>query len=81
MISQLFVYFFKANCKIYIIFTNFTSPRDQSEDTYELAKASTSWMGGSSADNSFEDEEARNNSMGGGMSSQLFVYILNITKF
>ena len=60
---------------------NFFSPRDQSEDAYELAKASTSWMGGSSADNSFEDEEARNNSMGGGMSSQLFVYILNITKF
>ena len=81
MISQLFVYFLKANCKICIIFTNFISPRDQSEDTYELAKASTSWMGGSSADNSFEDEEARNNSMGGGMSSQLFVYILNITKF
>ena len=56
---------------------NFFSPRDQSEDAYELAKASTSWMGGSSADNSFEDEEARNNSMGGGMSSQLFVYFLN----
>lgn len=48
--------------------SSITSPRDQSEETFDINKASTSWLSGGSADNSFEaDDESRNSNLNIGM--------------